>query len=144
MTAVKAITEKSYRLFVIYLTAGLGVITSVLQWFVPAIIHPLWFIELLLIALIEWGLMAWLLHYKNSDIKAILRHYQTTKMAKLLLFLIILATYVFAIKEHAFEFLICFLIYYVFFTVLETICLQKLVKQENQKQQPIKENEDIH
>lgn len=98
----------------------LAVVSSLAHWFKPNWVHSLWFILLLLVIGVQWLVFAFVIKFAQHKPQTLIRQYQIAKYAKMLVYLIVLAIYVFAVKTNAMAFLITFMVYYVVFTALET------------------------
>jgi hypothetical protein len=118
MTSISPLKKYTTQLAIAGLC--LAVVSSLGNWFKPEWVHSLWFILLLFVAGVQWLVFAFVIKFAQHKPQTLIRQYQTAKYAKLFVYLIALATYVFAVKTNAMEFLITFMVYYVVFTALET------------------------
>lgn len=110
---------KKYTTYILVAVVLLGIVSSFGREYWPNIVHPLWFIELLVIAGLQWLVFAFVQKFAQHKLKTLVRQYQVAKTAKLVIFLVLMAIYVFAIKTNALQFLIDFLVYYLVFFALE-------------------------
>jgi len=117
-------TLNKYTSYLVYAGVVLAIISSLGQYFWDKnIVHPLWFILLLFIVCVQWMLFGFVSKFGQHKTSTMLKQYQIAKYAKLFIYMIVLAVYVFAIKESkdkSMAFLLNFIVYYVVFTVLET------------------------
>ncbi|MDR1951328.1 MAG: hypothetical protein LBP96_03760 [Bacteroidales bacterium] len=110
---------KKYSRYLVYTGVGLGILSSFALYSWPGNVHPLWFIVLLFVMSVQWLTFAFVVKFAQHKTQTMLRQYQNAKFAKLLIYFIVLAAYVFAVKTNAMTFLINFIVYYAAFTVLE-------------------------
>jgi hypothetical protein len=110
---------KKYTTWIVVAVVMLGIASSFGREYWPNIVHPLWFIELLVIAGLQWLMFAFVQKFAQHKLKTLLRQYQIAKFTKLVIFIILLGIYVFVIKDFAMQVLIDFLVYYLIFFVLE-------------------------
>jgi hypothetical protein len=109
-----------YTSCLIYAGVALAILSSLGLWFWGgARVHKLWFILLLFMATVQWLVFAFTAKFAQHKTQTMLRQYQIAKYAKLFIYLIVLAVYVFAVKTNAIAFLTNFIVYYLVFTVLE-------------------------
>jgi hypothetical protein len=97
------------------------------KFFLSSHLHSLWFLILLFVCFVQWLVFAFVQKSTQSNAKTILKQYQTAKYAKLLVYFVVLAMYVYIVKEKAlvFPFLTNFIVYYIVFTVLEVFTFQR-------------------
>jgi len=113
---------KKYTSYLTYTGVGLAVISSLGQYFWTTQMHPLWFILLLFVIGIQWLVFAFVSKFAQHKTNTMLKQYQIAKYAKLFIYMVVLALYVFAIKaekKDAMAFLLNFIVYYIVFTALE-------------------------
>ena len=120
---------KKYTTYLATTGVILAVISSLGQYLWTKNIHPLWFILLLFIAGVQWLVFAFVAKFGQHQTKTLLKQYQIAKYAKMFIYMIVMATYVFTAKDKAlaFAFLANFIVYYMVFTVLETIFIHRWI-----------------
>ena len=114
---------KKYTSYLVYAGVALAIISLLGQFLWDKNIHPLWFILLPFIVCVQWMVFGFVSKYEQHKTSTMLKQYQIAKYAKLFVYMIVLAVYVFAIKEpkdKSMAFLLNFIVYYIVFTVLET------------------------
>ena len=120
---------KKYTTYLVYAGVGLGVLSTLVQFFSHSAertyMHPLWFIFLLFIIGVQWLVFAFVAKFAQHKTTTMLKQYQIAKFAKLFIYMITLALYVFTIRTNAMAFLLNFIVYYLVFTVLETWFIQR-------------------
>ena len=103
----------------------LMVISAITNAFWSDNMYRLWPILLLFVITVQWLLFAFVSKFAQHKPATLLKQYQIAKYAKLFVYMIMLAIYVFAIQWHTMAFLVTFIVYYLVFTVLETWYVQK-------------------
>ena len=118
---------KKYTTHLAIAGVSLAVLSSFGHYLWPQVVHPLWFIMLLFFLGIQWLVFAFVLKFGQHKPRTIVKQFQAAKFAKLCLFLIVMAVYVFTVKTKAmaFTFLITFIVYYSVFTALEMFSFQR-------------------
>ncbi|MCL2683170.1 MAG: hypothetical protein FWE63_06805 [Bacteroidales bacterium] len=118
---------KKYTTRLIITGVLLAIASSFGQYFWSKHVHPLWFIILLFVIIIQWLVFAFVVKFGQHKTQTLLRQYQIAKYAKLFIYLVALSIYVFTVKEKAlvFAFLISFIVYYLVFTVLEAMSFHR-------------------
>jgi hypothetical protein len=115
---------KKYTNQLIITGVVLVVVSSLAQiWFEH--IHKLWYIILLFMAGVQWLVFAFVLKFGQHKTKTLLKQYQIAKYAKMFIYLIVMAIYVFVININALSFLGVFMVYYIAFTALEIFAFQR-------------------
>lgn len=140
----KTYNLKTYNSLIGIVSILLAIASSFGLWLWPDYFHPLWFIILLFVALVQWTTMAYTFKHQNKKPQIIVKHYQVAKLVKLFLFLILLTIYTFCSKDkaQAFAFLIDFLFYYGIFFGTETVFVQKWFKSIGKESQNFPTNEE--
>ncbi|MCL2416739.1 MAG: hypothetical protein FWD02_02255 [Bacteroidales bacterium] len=105
--------------------AVLMVVSSLAQHFWSENMYPLWPILLLFIIGVQWLLFGFISKFAQHKPATLLKQYQIAKYAKMFIYMVVLAIYVFAIRTNAMAFLLNFILYYLVFTVLETWFVQR-------------------
>lgn len=112
-----------------------GCIGLVLFYVFPALINWDWYVSIVLYFLIvESGIML----YVNSasetkDKKQMVNVYMLTKVAKILLSLVIIAIFAFNYKEQLKGFIIVFILFYLLYLAVETSLFVKIEKHIKEK-----------
>jgi len=118
---------KKYTSYLVYTGVALAVLSSFGYYFWTKNIHGLWFIILLFIGGMQWLSMAFVMKFAQHKAQTLLKQYQIAKMAKLFIFVLVLAAYTFLTedKTDVFKFLTNFIAYYFVFFVLEAWFFQR-------------------
>ena len=118
---------KKYTDLLIFFGLGLAVVSAICGYTLgEERVHKLWFLLLLFIVAIQYLVVAYTVKFAQHETKTLLRQYQVARYAKLFIYMIMLAVCVWAVKlSNPVAFLINFIIYYLIFTVLETVFFHK-------------------
>jgi len=116
---------KKYTTYLATTGLILAVISSLAQYLWSSNVHPLWFLILLLVAGVQWLVFAFVVKFGQHKPQTLIKQYQIAKFAKLLIYFIVLAVYVFGIRTNALGFLTNFIVYYIVFTILEAVFINR-------------------
>jgi len=113
---------QKYTKYLVITGVVLTILSAFAGYFSSDNMHPLWPVLLLFVIGVQWLVFAFVSKFAQHKTGTMLRQYQIAKYAKLAIYFIMLAIYVFAIKaekKDAVAFLLNFIVYYLVFTVLE-------------------------
>lgn len=120
--------DKNKRFFVQLLLLIIAVvgITLLIRLSMPQFVTSLWWALILFFSIANVIVYFLTIKMKNkNDFRKFNNFYMLMTVTKLLLYLMIIAAYSFIFKEDSKAFIVTFLVYYLCFTVFETIILSK-------------------
>lgn len=118
--------NKKFFVSLLFLVIAVVGLTFLLKLSMPQFVTSFWW--MLIIFFVAVNVLVYLLTMKmkaKNDFRKFNNFYMLTTVTKLLLYLAIVAVYSFVFNEDSKAFIITFMIYYLCFTVFETVVLAK-------------------
>lgn len=121
-----------FKKFVIVLaivSVALGLITWLMRTVIPQWITPWWLPLILFMAVVNGSVFAVVMRARRRDPKKFAAFFMGTTVVKLVVYFVVILAVAFSNVAMAKPFLITFLIYYIVFTILETVAVTRPINE---------------
>lgn len=120
------VSNRKFFVSLLFLIIAVMGLTLLMKLSTPQFVTSFWWV--LILFFVAVNILVYLLTMKmkaKNDFRKFNNFYMLTTMIKLLLYLAVVAIYSFVFREDSKAFIVTFLIYYLCFTVFETVVLAK-------------------
>ena len=117
--------NNKFILVLAILTLVLGLLSWWLRTIIPQWITPWWLPLLLFVAVVNGSVFYVVMRARRRDPKKFATFFMGTTVVKLVVYFAVILVVAFSNVAMAKSFLITFLIYYIFFTILETMAVTR-------------------